>query len=73
MQYLHLFPVNTTVVIPDNFLPFGLMYGDSVIPPIDDGSSQEVLLGTDVIIFGSRNSRLYVSLYSVKIGYSWST
>ena len=52
--------------IPDNFLPFGPMYGDTVIPPIDDGSSKEIQLGTDVIIFGTRNSRLYVSQNSIK-------
>ena len=49
-------------MIPENFLPFGPMYGDTIIPPVDDGSSEEIQLVNDVIIFGTRNNRLYVSL-----------
>ena len=37
------------------------MYGDSAIRDIDDGSSGEIQLGADVVIFGYRNSVLYVS------------
>ena len=60
-----IFPDNVTVEIPDNFLPFGPMYGDAaIIPPVDDGSSEEIRLGTDIVIFGARNNRLYVSLNS---------
>ena len=57
-----MFSDNVTSVIPENFLPFGPMYGDTIIPPVDDGSSEEIQLGYDVIIFGTRNDRLYVSL-----------
>ena len=57
---------NATVMIPDGFLPFGLLNGDTAITRVDDGSTEEVQLGTDVIIFGSRNSRLYVSLNSIR-------
>ncbi len=54
--------VGDPVGIPESFLPFGIAYGDSVLRDVDDGSSEEILLGTDVIIFGTRNNRLYVSL-----------
>ena len=50
------------MVIPEGFLPFGSVYGDSAIRDIDDGSSGEIQVGADVVIFGSRNSSLYVSL-----------
>ncbi len=60
------------MVIPDNFLPFGLMYGDTVIPPEDDGSSEEILLETDVIIFGTQNNSLYVSLVPISDRFSVS-
>ena len=49
------------IVIPDGFLPFGTDFGDSLAPREDDGSSEAVRLTTDVIIFGSRQNRLYVS------------
>ena len=49
-------------MIPEGFLPFGSAYGDSAVPRVDDGSTDEVRLGTDVVIFGTRNDRLYVSL-----------
>lgn len=52
-------------MIPEGFLPFGPAYGDSAIRNVDDDSSEEIQLGTDVIIFGSRNNRLYVSLNSI--------
>ena len=50
------------MVIPEGFLSFGSVYGDSAIHGVDDGSSEEIQLGTDVIIFGYRNGSLYVSL-----------
>ena len=50
------------MVIPEGFLPFGSVYGDLAIRGIDDGSSGEIQVGADVVIFGSRNSSLYVSL-----------
>ena len=50
------------MVIPEGFLPFGSVYGDSAIRGIDDGTSGEIQLGADVVIFGSRNTSLYVSL-----------
>ena len=47
--------------IPDGFLCFGTAQGDSVVPRADDGSSNVITLTTDVVIFGSSHSRLYVS------------
>ena len=55
---------NETVAIPEGFLPFGPMYGDAVILHVDDGSSEAIKLGTDIVIFGSRSNTLYVSLNS---------
>ena len=47
--------------IPQSFLPFGPDHGDLTAPVVDDGSTDEIILGTDVVIFGSRHNRLYVS------------
>ena len=47
--------------IPQSFLPFGSDHGDLTVPVDDDGSTDEIILGTDVVIFGSRHNRLYVS------------
>ena len=47
--------------IPQSFLPFGSDHGDLTAPVFDDGSTGEIILGTDVVIFGSRHNRLYVS------------
>ena len=47
--------------IRDGFLPFGPAHGDSVVPRTDDGSSEEIKLGTRVVIFDLRQDRLYVS------------
>ena len=58
------------MVVPDNFLPFGPLNGDAVVPIIDDGSSEEIRLGADVIIFGTVSNRLYVSQYSSNVPYS---
>ena len=49
------------IPIPDGFLPFGLAHGDSIGPRSDDGSSEEIRLGTDIVIFGLHQNRLYVS------------
>ena len=54
---------------PPGFLPFGPAYGDTAVPKIDDGSTNEIPLGTDVVIFGSRRSGLYVSLESLNYSY----
>ena len=47
--------------IPRSFLPFGSDHGDLTAPIFDDGNTDEIILGTDVVIFGSRHNRLYVS------------
>lgn len=47
--------------IGGGFLPFGLVPGDAVSPTNNDWSSEEIRLGTDVVIFGSHQNRLYVS------------
>ena len=44
-----------------DFLPFGPAYGDSRVRTVDDGSSEEIQVGIDIVIFGSRQNRLYVS------------
>ena len=49
------------MIIPAGFLPFGSAHGDSRVPRFDDGSTGEIQLGTDIVIFGSRQNRLYVS------------
>ena len=52
---------NSNVVIPTGFLPFGSAHGDSRVPTSDDDSTEEIQLGTDIIILGSRQNKLYVS------------
>ena len=47
--------------IPQSFLPFGPDHGDLTAPVFDDGNTSEIILGTDVVIFGSRHNRVYVS------------
>ena len=49
------------VQIIDVFLPFGPDHGDSTVPARDDGSSEEIVLETGVVIYGSSYNRLYVS------------
>ena len=49
------------MINPIGFLPFGPAHGDSRVPSEDDGSTGEIRLGTDIVIFGSRRNRLYVS------------
>ena len=48
-------------VTRDSFLPFGPAHGDLTAPRVDDGTSQAIQLTTDIVIFGSRRNRLYVS------------
>ena len=52
------FTGNDTVI---GFLPFGSAHGDSTAPMLDDGSTNGIQLGTDIVIFGSHQNRLYVS------------
>ena len=47
--------------IPRSFLPFGPDFGDLTVPTSDDGTTDEIILATDVVIFGSSHNRLYVS------------
>ena len=49
------------MTIPTDFLPFGRAHGDSTVPIMDDGSTGGIQLGTDIVIFGSHQNRLYVS------------
>lgn len=44
-----------------DFLPFGIKYGDVTLTDVDDGSSEEIVLATDAVIFGSIQDRLFVS------------
>jgi hypothetical protein len=52
---------NTTMIVPTGFLPFGSAHGDSMVPTALDGSTGEIQLETDIILFGSGQNRLYVS------------
>ena len=61
--YNHTFVI-IIVTIPIGFLPFGPAYGDSRVPSRLDGSTGEIQLGTDVIIFGARQNQLYVSHFT---------
>ena len=54
-------PPVSPATIGGGFLPFGLVSGDSFGPRINGWSSEEIRLGTDVVIFGSRQNRLYDS------------
>ena len=54
-----IFPTVGTI-IPAGFLPFGFAHGDSRGPTSDDGFIGAIQLATDVVIFGSRQNRLYV-------------
>ena len=49
----------------DVFLPYGPDHGDSTLRKSDDGSSEEIGLQTNALIFGSSHNRLYVSHYDV--------
>ena len=51
----------SNIILISDFLPFGTAHGDTRVPTIDDGSTGGIQLGTDVIIFGTRQNRLYVS------------
>ena len=67
-------PPPTSGPVPDGFLPFGTGFGDSLVPTEDDGSSEEIQLGTDVILFGSRQSSLFVNTNGViSFGSSFTT
>ena len=49
-----------------DFLPYGVEHGDTMLSGIDDGSSDGIILTTDVRIFGSTQTQLFVSfLYSI--------
>lgn len=52
---------NDSGSIPDYFIPFGFAHGDSTVPRTDDGSSEVIVLNTDIVLFGSNHRRLYVS------------
>ena len=54
--------IGNDTIIPVSFLPFGSAHGDSTVPRIDDGSTEEIQLETDIVFFGSRQNALYVSL-----------
>ena len=50
------------MIIPTTgFLPFGSAHGDSTVSNTDDGSTDEIELKTDIVIFDSRQNKLYVS------------
>ena len=51
---------NDTAITQSDFLPFGFAHGDSRGPTTDDGFIGAIQLATDVVIFGSRQNRVYV-------------
>ena len=66
---------NNSIPRPDGFLSFGPSAGDSMLPKILE-SSEEVALNPDIVFFGSKYNKLYVSyiqlarrLESTFIGY----
>ena len=52
-------------MIPEGFLPFGSAFGDSALRGVNDGSTGGIQVGTDVIIFGTRNNLLFVSIFKL--------
>ena len=54
-------------VIPASFLRFGFDAGDSVVPPADDGSSEEIRLNTDFVFFGRSETVVFVSNIAIDI------
>lgn len=44
---------------------FGVASGDSTIAPSDDGASEEVVLSTPFVFFGTPHTSLYVSCSAV--------
>ena len=48
------------IQIPPSFLPFGPDHEDLTVPTTDDGTTDEIGLEIDIIIFGSSHNRLYV-------------
>ena len=68
-----LFPTvgNDTTIIPASFLPFGFAHEDSRGPTSDDDFIGAIQLATDVVIFGSRQNRLYVRYIILYFPCSW--
>ena len=60
VSFLFLSTVND-IQIPRSFLPFGPDREDLTVPTSDDGTTDEIILRTNVVIFGSSHNRLYVS------------
>ena len=48
-----------------SFLPFGPDREDLTVPSNDDGTTDEIILRTDVVFFGSSYNRLYVSQHDM--------
>ena len=46
--------------IPDFFYPFGEDIADTRLLPVDDGSSEEILLNVPVVFYGRSEYRSYV-------------
>ena len=59
--------ISFTVISPPgndtrpDLLVFGPEVGDQMLPPVDDGSSPEIVLNTSFVFFGYNYTRLYVS------------
>ena len=56
-----MFGSSTGGVFTFDFIPFGMEHGDRRLPRVDDESSDEIVLSTEVVIFGSTQDRLFVS------------
>ena len=51
---------------PDGFLSFGASAGDSMLPKILE-TSEEITLKPDIVFFGSKYNKLYVSYIQTKL------
>ena len=64
-RYINLpYTANDTGEVPDHFLPFGALLGDSTVPLIDDGSTEAIQLSAGIPFFGTTYDQIYVSLSS---------
>ena len=59
--FLHQFGVSEADKLP-NFYPFGKNEGDQVVPPNDDGSSEEVKISIQFPFFDQNHKSLFVSI-----------
>ena len=57
---IHVNSKSVLYTVVGDFLPFGTASGDFIGPRRDDGSTGVIQLGTNVVVSGSHQNRLYV-------------